>query len=57
MIYSPFSVSAVLAMVKIGAKGITSEEMQKVLGYPEKDVDLLTGYSKILESFQVRLIL
>jgi len=40
-------------MVKLGAKGVTAQEMQTVLQYPADDKTLSEGYAKILASFQV----
>ena len=49
MIFSPLSLSSVTAMVKLGAGGKTSEEIQKTFNFPPDDVILKDGYSKILQ--------
>jgi hypothetical protein len=53
LIYSPFSLSAVVAMARLGAKGTTAQEITRTLRYPVDDNVLGKGYSKILASLQV----
>jgi serine protease inhibitor len=42
-----------MAMVKVGARGTTSTEIAKAMGYPETNQELKTGYQKVLESLEV----
>jgi len=51
-LYSPFSLSAAIGMVKVGTRGASSEEIKKVFYFPEDSV-LEKGYCKILTGLQV----
>jgi len=51
LIFSPFSLSAVIAMLKAGAKGKTAEEIKAVMKFPD-DASLNGGYKKLLESLK-----
>jgi serpin B len=52
MVASPFSISAVMAMVYAGARGNTNVQMKSVLSYPEKDLVLQEGYEVMFKLFQ-----
>jgi len=51
LIFSPFSLSAVIAMLKAGARGKTAEEIQAVMKFPD-DALLNGGYKALLKSLQ-----
>ncbi len=52
LIFSPYSVSAVLAMIYVGASGNTKSEMQSVLHFPGDDNALHAGWTRILGSLK-----
>jgi serpin B len=52
LLFSPFSLSAAMAMVKAGASGVTADEIQKGMRYPASDKILYSGYSVILDSLK-----
>jgi serine protease inhibitor len=52
MVASPFSISAVMAMVYAGARGNTNVQIKSVLSYPEKDLVLQEGYEVMFKLFQ-----
>lgn len=52
LVYSSFSLSAVLAMGKLGAEGNTSAELEKVCHFP-KDKSLAAGHRLMLKAIQV----
>jgi len=51
LIFSGFSISTVIGMIKAGAKGVTAEEIQKGLSFPD-DETLFKGYNSLLESLK-----
>ena len=53
LIYSPFSLSAVLAMAHAGTKANTSAEIKATLQVPAENEVLNQGYSEVLTSLQV----
>ena len=48
MILSPISITFALGMVDNGADGVTRQEINKVLGYDEKEIDELNDYCKTM---------
>jgi serine protease inhibitor len=54
LIFSPLSLSAVVAMLKPGAKGKTGTEIQTGMKFPDDQI-LYKGYSSLLQSLQVPL--
>ncbi|XP_021950951.1 leukocyte elastase inhibitor isoform X4 [Folsomia candida] len=52
LIFSPYSLSAVMAMVKAGAKGRTANDIQTAMKYPTDDNTLFKGYKALLESLK-----
>jgi len=52
LICSPFSLSAVMAMVKAGAGGETSSAIQKAMKYPPSDDTLFKGYKALLSTLK-----
>ena len=48
MVLSPISVTFALGMVDNGADGVTRQEINKVLGYDEKEIDELNDYCKTM---------
>jgi len=49
---SPFSLSAAVAMIKIGARGTSSKELQTAFHFPEDSI-IEKGYHSILSDLQV----
>ncbi|CAG7786209.1 unnamed protein product [Allacma fusca] len=52
LLFSPFSLSSAMAMVKAGARGVTADEIQKGMRYPASDRTLYNGYSVLLDSLK-----
>ena len=53
LIYSPFSLSAVVAMAHAGARNTTLQEIKAAMKFPA-DEALYAGYAQVLTSLQVR---
>ncbi len=53
LIFSPYSLSAVMAMVKAGAKGQTAKDIQMAMKYPTNDDTLFQGYKALISSLKV----
>ena len=52
-VISPFSITLVTALLRIGATGKTGEEIQKAFGFPS-DLTMLSGaFGKLLASVKV----
>ncbi|XP_076028370.1 leukocyte elastase inhibitor-like isoform X1 [Oratosquilla oratoria] len=52
MFFSPLSIMTAISMVYTGARGITSEEIQKVLQLPTDTNDVLLAYEEIIKDFK-----
>jgi serpin B len=52
LIYSPFSLSAVVAMAHLGARGSTAAEIVSAFNFPQDNEILSKGYSRVLASLQ-----
>ncbi|CAG7820064.1 unnamed protein product [Allacma fusca] len=52
LIFSPFSLSAVVAMAHLGARGTTAAEIASAFNFPEDNDVLSKGYSQVLASLQ-----
>ncbi|CAG7820063.1 unnamed protein product [Allacma fusca] len=52
LIFSPFSLSAVVAMAHLGARGSTAAEIASAFNFPEDNEVLTKGYSQVLASLQ-----
>ncbi len=48
--FSPYSISAALAMTYEGARGVTKEEIQKVFHFPKEDSVLREGFQALYKS-------
>jgi serpin B len=48
LIYSPYSISAALAMTRLGAQGETADQMTKVLQLPTEPSQVSEGYANLL---------
>lgn len=51
-VYSPFSLSACLGLLAIGANGDTLTEIQNVMHFPKEESDLLEGFKKLRSLLQ-----
>lgn len=51
LILSPFSVSSVLAMIMVGAKGKTAEQVKTALSLPNNEQDSMQSKFSIISSF------
>ncbi|XP_074549276.1 leukocyte elastase inhibitor A-like [Halichoeres trimaculatus] len=52
--YSPFSISSALAMVLLGARGNTAEEIARVLGFSKEDLESAGQQSQLMQEKQRR---
>jgi serpin B len=52
--FSPFSISTALAMTYEGARGMTAEEMQSVLGFPEDARTRRSAFARIFNRLNTR---
>ena len=52
LFFSPYSISTVLAMVYVGARGQTKEEMSRVLRFPTDNHQLNQAYLELQESLE-----
>ena len=55
LLFSPFSLSAAMAMVKAGAKGSTATEIQQGMRYPADDNVLYRGFKSLLSNLKVNI--
>jgi serpin B len=56
LIFSPFSLSACVGMVKAGAGGVTAEEIRKSMHYPEDRI-LFNGFKGLMEGLRVSFLI
>ena len=54
LIMSGFSVSAAMALLRLGAEGKTKKDFGNVLNFPASDEVLIDGFSQLLQSLEVR---
>ncbi|CAG7734105.1 unnamed protein product [Allacma fusca] len=52
LIFSPFSLSTVVAMAHLGARGSTAAEIASAFNFPRDNSVLIRGYSQVLTSLQ-----
>ena len=53
MVFSPFSLALVLAMVRLGASNHTASEMDAAFHFPSDVDSIKDGYNKALMSLKV----